>query len=248
MLLIDIGNTRIKWAHLDQSRLSEMSAMAHADADAATLRTALIDNIERPARVIASNVAGPHVAELVAACIRDAWGLQIDFVRTEPITAGVRSGYRDPTKLGVDRWMAVVGAYATQRRAACIVSVGTAMTVDVVDRAGQHRGGLITPGPELMVAALFRNTSDIARHAQHGESAAALFADNTLGAVEQGATHALAALVDRAVEGFAAQTDDTPALWLTGGAAHRIAPAVRTPHVVTPDLVLRGLAVVASRP
>lgn len=245
-LLIDIGNTRIKWARLDGACSSEMSALAHADVDAAKVHTALIANAARPKRVVASNVAGARIGELVAACIREAWGLEVEYVRTQATTAGVRNGYRDPTKLGVDRWMAVVGAYAMQRRAACVVSVGTAMTVDTVDATGLHRGGLITPGPELMAAALFRNTSDIARHAERGESAASLFADNTRGAVEQGAMHALAALVDRAVEGFAGQIGQTPALILTGGAADRIVPAIRTPHVLTPDLVLRGLAVAAS--
>lgn len=245
-LLIDIGNTRIKWARLDGARLSAMSALAHADADAAKVSAALIENMARPDRVIASNVAGARIGELVATCVRDAWGLEVEYVRTQALTAGVRNGYRDPTKLGVDRWMAVVGAYAMHRRAACVVSVGTAMTIDVVDAMGVHGGGLITPGPELMVAALFRNTSDIARHAEHGQSAASLFADNTRGAVEQGAMHALAALVDRAVEGFATQAGETPGLILTGGAAERIGSALRTPHVLAPDLVLRGLAVTAS--
>lgn len=245
-LLIDIGNTRIKWARLDGASLSEMWALPHAEVDAAKVRGALIGNTVRPDRIVASNVAGARVGELVTACVREAWSLEVEYVRTQSMTAGVRNGYRDPTKLGVDRWMAVVGAHAMQRRAACVVSVGTAMTIDVVDSTGVHRGGLITPGPELMVAALFRNTSDIARHAQHGESAASLFADNTRGAVEQGAIHALAALVDRAVEGFAGQVGEAPALILTGGAADRIAFAIRTPFTRTPDLVLRGLAVVAS--
>lgn len=246
MLLIDIGNTRIKWARLDGSTLSEMSALPHADLDAAQVRQALLESAPRANRVVASNVAGPRIGDLVSACIRDAWRLDVEYVRTQAATAGVRNGYRDPTKLGVDRWMAVVGAWSMQHRAACVVSVGTAMTVDVVDASGLHHGGLITPGPELMVATLFRNTSDIARHAQQGESNPSLFADNTRGAVEQGAMHALAALVDRAVAAFAAQVGGAPALMLTGGAADRIVAAIRTPHVLLPDLVLRGLAVAAS--
>src|SRR5690606_11248398 len=133
-------------------------------------------------------------------------------------------------------------------RPACIVSVGTAMTIDGVDRRGLHLGGVITPGPDLMASSLFSNTSDIAQRAQQGASTDALFADNTLGAVEQGATHALAALVERAVDVMQAQLGEAPVLIFTGGASSRVQPAVRRPGVVVPDLVLRGLAVFSGEP
>jgi type III pantothenate kinase len=245
ILLIDIGNTRIKWARLEHGRLGEQSALPHADLDPQQLRAAFAQT-GRPERVLMSNVAGVAAAQAVVDCIVELWGLRVEPVHASAAAGGVRNGYRDPARLGVDRWLAVIGAYALERRDVIVVSVGTAMTIDAVDASGLHRGGVIVPGPDLMVSSLFRNTSDIAHRAQGGASSHALFADNTLGAVEQGAVHALAALIERAAAAFEQESGRGPALMLTGGASTRITPALRLAHKVVPDLVLRGLAVLAA--
>jgi type III pantothenate kinase len=245
ILLIDIGNTRIKWARLEHGRLGEQSALPHADLDPEQLRSAFA-RIGRPARVLMSNVAGAGAAQAVVACVMALWGLHVEAVHASAAAGGVRNGYRDPARLGVDRWLAVIGAYALERRDAVVVSVGTAMTIDAVDAAGLHRGGVIVPGPDLMASSLFRNTSDIAHRAHGGASSHALFADNTLGAVEQGAVHALAALIERSAAAFGQERGLAPALVLTGGASARITPALRLEWKVVPDLVLRGLAVLAA--
>jgi type III pantothenate kinase len=246
ILLIDIGNTRVKWAWLEHGRLGEQSALPHADLDSEQLRAAFAAHTGRPERVLMSNVAGPRVAQAVDDCVAALWGRSVETIQSSAAAGGVRNGYRDPARLGVDRWLAVIGAYALERRDAIVVSVGTAMTIDAVDAAGVHRGGVIVPGPDLMASSLYRNTSDIAQRAQHGASSNALFADNTLGAVEQGVRHSLAALIERSVASFEQDLGRAPTLLLTGGASTRIAPAVRLPHRLVPDLVLRGLAVLAA--
>ena len=129
---------------------------------------------------------------------------------------------------------------------ACVVSVGTAMTVDGVAESGKHLGGLIVPGPDLMIASLMQNTSDIAVRAEAGQTREALFSDNTRGAIHQGAVHALAALVDRAMHTLEQSCGKRPALVVTGGAAHRIERLVADPLTQVQDLVLRGLAVLAD--
>jgi type III pantothenate kinase len=246
ILLIDIGNTRVKWARLEQGRLSEQSALPHADLGADQLREALANPMQRPERILMSNVAGARVAQLVSDSVAGAWSAAVEVVHASAAAGGVRNGYRDPARLGVDRWLAVIGAYALERSDAIVVSVGTAMTIDAVDASGAHRGGVIVPGPDLMVSSLFSNTSDIAYRARDGVSSMGLFADNTLGAVEQGALHALAALIERALAVFEHEVGRAPALILTGGASARVAAAVRCPHREMPDLVLRGLAVLAQ--
>jgi type III pantothenate kinase len=148
----------------------------------------------------------------------------------------------------VDRWLAMIGARSLDRGSLCIVSVGTAMTIDGLDASGRHLGGVIVPGPELMVASLLKNTSEIAQRAQLGTAADHLFADNTLGAIHQGAEHALAALVERSVRAIESELAQSPKLLLTGGAVARVAKAVSLPHQIIPDLVLRGLAVLAMQP
>lgn len=246
IFLIDIGNTRIKWAQLVDGDLGEQSAIAHAQLTAPELHEAMLTHTPRPQRVLASNVGGARAGELTSECVGRAWGLEIEFVQSSASAGGVRNAYRDPAKLGVDRWLALIGAHALERAAACVVSVGTAMTIDALDAQGRHYGGLITPGPELMISSLFSGTSEIAQRAASGESSLALFADNTRTAVEQGAVQALAALVDRAVAGFSREINERPTLLVTGGAGSRITPALQTPHRLVADLVLRGLAVLAG--
>ena len=120
------------------------------------------------------------------------------------------------------------------------------MTVDGVLAEGQHLGGVIAPGPDMMINSLMQNTSDIAAHAKDGERRTTLFADNTLAAVQQGAVHALAALVERAVRDMHKQYGEAPVLLLTGGANEKIAGELRIPFQVVPNLVLRGLAVISK--
>jgi type III pantothenate kinase len=119
------------------------------------------------------------------------------------------------------------------------------MTVDGVDATGQHLGGIIVPGPDLMIASLYRNTSDIASRALSGNEGISVFADNTQAAVHQGVIHSLAATVERTCYEMQGRFDKMPALLITGGACSRITGALRVPFRLVPDLVLRGLAEIA---
>jgi type III pantothenate kinase len=245
ILLIDIGNTRIKWAQLERGVLGAQSAAVHAQWTANEFIDAVLKSTPRPERVLISNVGGAKIGDAALAALTRTWQMDPRFVQSTASAGGVRNGYFDPQKLGIDRWLAVIGAYSIQHSAACVVSVGTATTIDGVDATGQHLGGLIVPGPDLMVSSLLANTSEIARRAEQGSTKQSLFADNTLGAVTQGAAHALAALVERAVETMRQQVGEMPALLLTGGASARIEGALKVSYKSVPDLVLRGLAVLA---
>jgi type III pantothenate kinase len=96
------------------------------------------------------------------------------------------------------------------------------------------------------VSSLLRNTSDIAVRAEQGDIRHGVFADNTLGAVRQGAVSALAALIERSVESMQSELGQTPILLLTGGASSHLEGLIRLPYRMVPDLVLQGLAVVAT--
>lgn len=248
ILLIDIGNTRIKWARLDGQLLGPQAAAPHAGWSADTIARAALDTGARAQRVLVSNVGGASLAAAVREAVIRSWNVEPEFIRSTSEAGGVRNAYTDPAKLGVDRWLAIIGAHALISGALCIVSLGTAMTIDGVDADGRHLGGVIVPGPDLMVSSLFRNTSDIAARAEDGSRKGGLFADNTQGAIVQGAEHALAALVERAVETLRRDLNVAPSLLLTGGASHRLDHALGLPCQIVPDLVLRGLAVLASAP
>ena len=247
-LLVDIGNTRVKWARLaSDGRTSALSAAAYAGWSVREWRDALFGG-PPVGQVLVSSVAGEAVDARLVAAAQLAGIAGVRFVASTREAAGVRNGYADPSLLGVDRWVAAIGAYAHVRGACVVADVGTAATIDVVTATGMHRGGYIVPGPALMVGSLLRSTSDLGeRHAASGDSLAdAGFADNTRDAIERGCRLALAALVDRCVLDVAGAGGSPPRLLVTGGAAADVIPYLRSAAEPLPDLVLRGLAVLAG--
>lgn len=245
MLLVDIGNTRVKWATCEAGRLSPQQAAVHARWKVRQWRQALFD-VGPITRVVAASVAGSSSrARLEQAAA--ASGAAVHFVASSAQAGGVRSAYPDPSLLGVDRWAALIGAYHLRRTACCVIDIGTATTVDAVDDGGRHLGGFILPGPQLMVRSLHSNTSDLAgRAARSTSDASTLFANNTHDAIERGCRVALAALIDRAFSELARGAGTPPALLGTGGAVDEVAPYVVAPLEIVPDLVLRGLARLAD--
>jgi type III pantothenate kinase len=245
-LLIDVGNTRLKWAVLRDGVLGPQHAQGYADWSDNEFGAYVLGHAGRQPRVLVANVGGERVAGLIDRAVFKSWGIKSEFLQSSARAGGIQNAYPEPAKLGVDRWAALIGAFAMGLRPACIVSVGTAMTIDGVTESGLHVGGLIVPGPDLMIASLMRNTSDIAVRAESGQTRDALFADNTRGAIHQGAAHALAALVDRAMHTLEQSCGKRPSLVMTGGAGERIAHLLAEPPQQVPDLVLRGLAVLAD--
>jgi type III pantothenate kinase len=249
LLLIDIGNTRVKWAILRDAKMSRMRALPHAG------KWDILPRVVRGAGrkvdgVLAVCVAGKRFERALAAAVRRQFGLPVDFVRSTRQAGGVRNGYRDPWRLGADRWVGVIAARALAgARGALVVNAGTALTLDVVDAHGRHRGGAIAPGPTTMIASLMRGTSGIRRRAQgaaaNGASLRGLFAADTARALRAGASYASAALVDRAVREARASLGGAPRVLLTGGAVRLLRPYIKSPVRLVPDLVLRGLAVLA---
>lgn len=242
ILLLDIGNTRIKWATLGDRGMGSQNAEPHAQWDAPQFSSTVLAGLPKPERVLVSNVGGQRIGDLVRDCVRARWNVDAEFVVSSDAACGVRNSYGVPANLGVDRWLGMIAAHARAQQLTCVVGVGTAMTIDGVDASGQHLGGLIVPGPDLMIGSLLRNTSDIAQRAKQGSRSDELFADNTLGAIHQGTGHALAALVQRSMNFLRHQSGSEPTLLLTGGAATVIERLIGERFEVIPDLVLRGLA------
>jgi type III pantothenate kinase len=146
--------------------------------------------------------------------------------------------------------VAVIGAHdLAGARDALVVSIGTALTVDVVSGEGRHLGGAIVPGPRTMVGSLLSGTHGIRRRARgahaSGGSSRRLFAADTASALQAGAAFAAAAFIDRAANEAAALFGRRPLLLLTGGAARESATYIKSAVRAVPDLVLRGLAVLA---
>lgn len=260
LLLIDMGNSRVKWtrARIRSTRLTLSSADApgYAVLDESQAadhsqwrRDDFIANVLQgpPAqRVLIANVAGARLESIAREALAQTWQIEPQFMHSTAFAAGVRNAYGEPAKLGVDRWLGLIAARAMCRGSVCIVSAGTACTVDGLDGEGRHLGGVILPGPRLMMSSLMKGTSEIGWRAAGGSARDSLFADNTLGALQQGALHALAALVERAMQTMEQQLGERPALLFTGGGGGSLRAAVGYESQEIPDLVLRGLAVMAQ--
>jgi type III pantothenate kinase len=248
ILLIDVGNTRLKWAWLTSTGLSDQQAVVHRESKPGTWTSALFDSGQKPRRVLVSNVAGPGMAKTLARLTKKILRLDIEFVTASREFHGLTSGYLDPTLLGADRWLALIGAWTRAKTALCVVDAGTAVKVDSVDADGQHLGGLIAPGIHMMREALLSNTSDIAKAASSSTpSLAGVLANNTIAAVSRGAVFALAGMADRAAEVIQQSSGAAPKLFITGGDASMIAGSMRNHGEIVPDLVLQGLAVIAAQ-
>jgi type III pantothenate kinase len=247
-LLVDIGNTRVKWARLVRGKVGRQHAAAHLNWTEKDFERRVLAGNPRPSRILVSSVAGERVNRLFRRAARAATGVSPEFLATPRSAAGVTTMYSEPWRLGVDRFVSSVGArHLARGRAVCAVNIGTAMTLDLVDEQGRHRGGAIIPGPQLMVLSLLANTDGILRRARGTASGRSFFARNTRGALEQGARYAAAAVIDRAVSEAKQLLGKAPLVLVAGGAARHIGPLLRSRHRVVPDLVLRGLAVLAGQ-
>jgi type III pantothenate kinase len=247
VLLIDAGNTRIKWARLG-SQLSSSRAAVHAKWDAAQYARRLIGTSAGSLeRILVSSVAGPQVNAALKAAARRL-RVRIEFVKVPAHGGGVTVGYLEPWRLGVDRFVSLVGAHHLfPKLPVCVVSIGTAMTVDLLNGAGRHLGGAIVPGPALMVDTLLTQTYGIRRRARGGpRDSSGPFGRSTRDAIFEGARYAAAAAIGRLAEEAAPRVHRTPLVLLTGGGVALVRPLLSYPAVTVPDLVLRGLAVLAS--
>jgi type III pantothenate kinase len=249
MLLIDIGNTRIKWARFDKGRLGTRRAAIHAGWQAEDYARRVLGAARGITRVLVASVAGEKTDRAFAAAARRA-GLKAQFISVPRRGGGVTVGYDEPWRLGVDRFVAAVGAHQLFKGVPVwAVGVGTAMTLDLIAADGKHKGGVIIPAPALMVDTLLTRTSGIRRRAQGGASGAkGLLARSTRVAIRQGARFAAAALIDRAVAEAQELLGKRPFVVVTGGESAAVRPLLKSPAAGVPDLVLKGLAVLAQEP
>lgn len=230
--LFDLGNSRLKFARLRaDGGIGDVTALAHDDWSGAPDAAAL------PHGDVAcvAAVAPSELRERLLAALRPRFG-RVSTARTEPRWGELRIAYDRPEQLGVDRFLAMVAAHA-RGGAALVVGVGTALTIDLVDAEGRHRGGRIAPSPELMRAALHARVSQLPPDGGAYEE----FAGDTSDALASGCEGATLALVERSVSHAERMLGVHPRLLLHGGGAgflHASLPDAES----APALVLEGLA------
>ena len=243
-LLVDIGNTRIKAAIDDGRDLAVWPSVDTARAESWEAWRDRLAHEPRPSRILVSNVAGAEVGRQLASFVEEAAGVRAEFVKPARSRCGMTTRYRDPARLGVDRWLAALAAWWAARSAVVVVDAGTALTVDVVTQDGIHLGGLIAPGLELLRTSLTRGTAELE---SSGIDAVEGFADNTQDAISLGCSSAITGLLRETRARLTRTSACADATWyVTGGAAPAIECMFDWPIRQDPELVLRGLAIVAG--
>jgi type III pantothenate kinase len=233
LLLVDAGNTRVKWAIAQDGAAPgewvEHGAAAHGGMD--RLPAAWLGHGVTSA--IVSNVGGTALHEGLLALLPS---VPVRWFASSAECAGLRNGYRNPAQLGSDRFAAAIGArLLSPGKALVVATCGTATTIDGVSADGVFVGGMILPGLGLMASSLSRGTAQLPQVAL-GAALPQVLADNTADAIVSGCISAQAGAIERAVAAHRAD-----ACILSGGAAPCIAPALSVPHRMADNIVLIGL-------
>ena len=236
-LLIDAGNSRVKWGWHDGRDWASIATVSLIEFAASS------DHInpfsvthENPSRIVISNVAGEGAHQLLVnwTSIFDAEPL---WVKGEAERCGVRSRYERPEQLGPDRWAALIAARALQPGPCLVVNAGTATTVDALSADGEFLGGLILPGIELMRFVLHEHTGRLPIQ----EGAFRDLPRNTLDAIESGCRHAQAGAVERMFRA----TGGNGLCLVSGGGGESLMELLGVPSRYVENLVLEGLARIA---
>ena len=248
-LTIDIGNTRLKWALYDAGQPGAR-LLAHG--------AEFLDHVEKlaegpwaglraPSAMLGCVVAGDAVRRRAEEQIVERFDIAARWVVPSQAEAGLTNGYDHPTRLGADRWVAMIGARhrmlaAGPARPMVVVLIGTAVTVEAVDAQGRFLGGLILPGHGIMLRALESGTAGL--HVPTGEVRP--FPTNTSDALTSGGTYAIAGAIERMAQHVREHCGEEPARYMTGGAGWKMAPSMATPFELVESLIMDGLLAIAQ--
>ena len=266
-LLLDAGNTRLKWAICEEGQLSQQGSLTYEWASLGNRLDTVFGQLLVEAGpldgVVLSNVVGKKLTDVLQEVLnvnradgmlpggeprKQSLPLAIENVTAQPNAYGVRCAYENPAQLGADRWAALVAArhygIADGTGASCIIDSGTALTVDVLTADGRHAGGIIIPGMEMMVSSLVDNTEGV--FAGDHPDLSPLAVTNTAAAVQAGVSAAMRGAVQQVLQYCREEFGEVPACVLTGGNAQRLLPGLPDNTRVEPDWVLKGLAIIAT--
>jgi len=235
MLLLDVGNSRIKWALVEGDQWLRQGASGIAEWP--VLRQAFA-TLPQPHKILVSNVAGDAAAQQVrAAC--GAWRCPVEFISARAEQCGVHSAYEQPAQLGSDRWAALIAAWHHERAACLVVSCGTATTIDALSGAGEFLGGLILPGVDMMRRSLTAGTAQLGM----AEGNWRKFPCNTADAMVSGAIQATVGAILRQYELLGVSGARCV---LSGGAADSVQMHLELPLLRVDNLVLQGLQIIGQ--
>lgn len=249
-LLIDLGNSRLKWASCSQGKILSRADVFSYDADnyADEMKASLLAQwatLEKPDNVCVCSDVASEISDQLVLWINQQWETKVQFVVPKEKACGVVNAYDIPSQLGSDRWAALIAAKNNIKGDVIIVDCGSAITLDAITSQGQHLGGLILPGIHMMHRALTEGTykieaSDIAKG-----TGSRLLANNTSDGVSAGINTAISAFINDMVNKIQKKlnTQQTTNV-ITGGDAGHMLNYLDTNFIHKPQLVLEGLAII----
>jgi type III pantothenate kinase len=237
VLLLDVGNSRCKWALVQKGNWTHQGVVGNTEWLALQHAFAALPP---PSRILASNVAGETMAQRLRA-ICAIWTCSLEFVRVSAGQCGVRNGYQQPERLGSDRWAALIGAWRHVQGASLVVNCGTATTIDALSTQGEFLGGLILPGVSLMQHSLAANAAQLM--AEPGMLRD--FPCNTADAIYSGMLRATLGAIRHQFDLLQARCGTVRCL-LDGGAAGVVLPHLNIPLEQVENLVLKGLQIIGE--
>lgn len=236
ILELDCGNSLIKWRVLGAG--ATIHAMGMAENAESLLRQLESDGI-RAVRMV--SVRGDEETAVLADLLRRQLAVEVLVAAPAAELGGVRNGYEEIQRLGLDRWLALVAGWCRFRSAVLVIDIGTAITVDYVDATGRHLGGFIGPGLGLMRRSLLCHTSRIRYQSAETHDFVREPGSNTRDAVERGCHSMLLAFCMAQVEQARQILGEDMQVVITGGDAVLLSE-VLAQAVLVPDLVFEGLA------
>ena len=250
LLAVDVGNTRLKWAIYESPQPGAAVRAQGAE---------FLENIDKlsdgpwsslpaPTRMIGCAVAADAIKRRVEEQMEEVWDVPAQWVVASAAEAGLANGYDHPTRLGADRWVAMIGAWHRMlsqgpARPLVLAMVGTAVTVEAIDAAGRFLGGLILPGHGIMLRALESGTAGL--HVPTGDVRE--FPTNTSDALTSGGTYAIAGAIERMVTHVRQHCGQEPARVMTGGAGWKMTPHMSMEFELVESLIFDGLLEIAQR-
>jgi len=238
MLTIDIGNSAIKWGIWQEGQLLLAETAEYDRDDIGKSLDDVFFGAPRQGKVWAACVAGAEIEQALSDWMQQQWAVDTVFLHTVAEQCGVKNMYPDPSQHGVDRWAALLGAKKLYQVPVCIIDAGTAVTVDLMDEEGVHRGGRIMPGLDMMRTALLEHAEGI--NEIDGECPG--FAINTADAVSSGTLHMLIAGLVEVCESARQRLGDNMKIIITGGMSEQMLPLLELPEIqLEPHLILHGL-------
>ena len=250
-LLLDIGNSRVKLALVEDHDYEYLGAFSIENLTTESTALTFLDQLDFiPSHVYVSSVASEQVDMQIRQAVASKWGVMPIFMSTQLDCCDVKNGYDQPFKLGVDRWLALMGAREYTSNDFIVIDAGTAITVDQV-KAGQHQGGFIVPGIRTLRQSLTNNTANLTADCDLGidepgidsnpSRPAQFLATNTQSAICGGTLYMASAFVNGLITDLLSSSETLPNIYFTGGDGALLSSLLTMNSDYIEDLVLQGI-------